>query len=156
MFISRIYLKENGSLLLQSQQKTDVDISAWVERYPGTQKLRNHTVLRWDSVLREGHPETWEPRNHIALRGSLLSRGIAAPGGLSPTPSLHFFPSSLHCFLSSSNESYQLANLIKEIGESREMKDESRSGWLCSWKEQTTGSWTKHSVYIGVLGGGAF
>ena len=119
-------------------------------------KPRDNIALKWDSVPAEGHSGTLGPRNHIALRGSLLSRGIAAPGGLSPTPSLHFFPSSLHCFLLSSNESHQPANLIKEIGESREMKDESRSGWLCSWEEQTTGSWTKHSVYIGVLGGGAF
>ena len=49
-------------------------------KFPGTQKPRNHTALRWDSVLKEWYPETQRPRNHTALKGSLLSRGVAAPG----------------------------------------------------------------------------
>jgi hypothetical protein len=50
-----------------------------VGRASETQELRNFTARRWDSVPREGLPETQELRNKIALRGSLLRRGIAAP-----------------------------------------------------------------------------
>lgn len=70
-------------------------------RCSGTQKPRNHTALRWDTVPLEGHPEAWEPSNHTALSGSRLCRGTAAPRGedpqlsrearsLSPSPLLLF------------------------------------------------------------------
>ena len=42
----------------------------------------------------EGRPETQKPRNHTALRGSLLTEVLQLPGGgypqLSPTPVLSF------------------------------------------------------------------
>jgi len=40
---------------------------------PGT------TQLRREGIPMGGHPETWGPKSHTALRGSILSRGIAAP-----------------------------------------------------------------------------
>ena len=33
-----------------------------------TQKARNHTTLRWDSMPVERHAGAWEPKNHTALR----------------------------------------------------------------------------------------
>lgn len=54
-----------------------VGVPARIEGSLGIWEPRNHTTLRWDSVLMKGHPETQEPRYHTALRGSLLSRGVA-------------------------------------------------------------------------------
>lgn len=50
-----------------------------VEWHHETQKLKYFTALRCDSVTGEGLPEIQEFKNKIALRGSLLRRGTAAP-----------------------------------------------------------------------------
>lgn len=69
-------------------------VSAQMEGYLGTWKPRNYTAQRAEDIPMEGHPETLELR-----RGS-----PAELRSLSPTPS------SLHCFLASSNERVTLGS----------------------------------------------
>ena len=75
--------KDSWELEAQKQYNSEGEVIP-MEQHCETWEPRNHTALRWDSVPREGLPETQELRNKIALRGSLLSRGIAAPRGGSP------------------------------------------------------------------------
>lgn len=50
-----------------------------VKGHPETRELRTLLALKPNKVSLEGHPEIQAPRNNIALRGRLLSRGVAAP-----------------------------------------------------------------------------
>jgi hypothetical protein len=142
-----------------------VGLPASMGRCPGTQKPRNHRAVRRDSVQIEGHHKTWDPRNHTALRGSLLSRGVAAPEGgipswaeeqrsLSPTPSLPFFSSLLLVFFwVTPGSKSQERDLLEGLG-----YGETNPGMATHAlrKEKMAVTWTKGSAYVGVLGGRAF
>nr|BAE32647.1 unnamed protein product [Mus musculus] len=69
----------------------------------------------WGIVLMEEYPETRETWNHIALRGSLDSRGVTWESirSLIPAPLLSFFPSLLLSMrVTSSSKSYRRDLLV--------------------------------------------
>ena len=96
-----------------------VGLPAW----NGTQKPRNHTVLREDGISVEEHPETWEPRNHKASErkhrqqrpcSSQRRVSLAELRDSGASALLHFFPSLTASWLLI-RELHQAANLMKEI-----------------------------------------
>ena len=101
----------------------DVSVPARMGRDPGTWESRNHTTLRWDSILMNGYPETWEPRNHKASErkhrqqrpcSSQRRVSLAELRGSGASALLHFFPSLTASWLLI-RELHQAANLMKEI-----------------------------------------
>lgn len=104
-----------------------VDFPAEMGRCPRTWKSRNHTAQRWVGIQVEGHPETQEPKNHIALRKPPQQRCCSSQGTVSPAELRSSGVSALLCLSHSSlfifiafclllmRESYQAAHLIKEI-----------------------------------------
>jgi len=69
---------EHQESLSESRNQND-GLSTGMGRCPGTQNIKNQTALRGKDVPMEGRPETRGSRNLTALRGGLLSRGLAVP-----------------------------------------------------------------------------
>lgn len=116
----------------------------------------------WDSVPMEGQSETWEPRNHRALRGSLLSRGVTAPmvgdpqlsrGAQEPQPS-SFSASFLLGFFQQESHARQKVSRKRLEGPGYGRTNQGVRGKLAS----TPGSRQQEieqrgSAYLGLLGG---
>ena len=107
LFMSSLLLSPCASMW---SELSAVGLSAWMGRYSGTQKPKNHTdlrgeavpmerypksrrprnrtALRWDSVPMERHPETGEPRDQMALRKPPQHRQSSSQGRETPAEEL--------------------------------------------------------------------
>jgi hypothetical protein len=65
--------KDSWELEAQKQYNSEGEVIP-MEQHCETWEPRNHTALRWDSVLREGHSQTLKSRNHRAVRWNNVPR----------------------------------------------------------------------------------